>query len=146
VHLDVLHTECITMQYRITIEELRMNTVKLIDMLCEATTAVWHTISTFEKLSKEALAREDISISYLTTNTMRMVRDIYKALPEELKTNEATAAADDLYWHIHDTDGKHEREVTKKIRDINNVVFMFAHDANDTMFVAKQLYGFVDPE
>ena len=119
-----------------------MNTHKALNVLCDACSGLYHTVSFALKCGEKARADMDLNTVLMFNNMASVIREMHAELPDSIKTEESIKAVGDLYWHVHDPDGDESDANIKSFRAPLSILHQFAHDSFHEMCEMRDKYGF----
>jgi hypothetical protein len=121
-----------------------MKTSNLISLLTAAVSALNNATKLYrdvtETTSDEPVDFEEkmnINPHLFLSYPCDVVRQLYKELPEQLKTEEASKAFDNLYPHMY-------KDKMIKIAQPALILFHFAHDISQERYAAMERFGLTD--
>jgi len=128
-------------------EDKMMKTNKTINLLCSACTNLNTVIDVYKSVTSDVTGTAEEKSAYFRKITDEnihtflsypcdLVKDLYTALPEDLKTPEITEMTSKLYAHLHEDD-------YTKLRPLGSKMHTFAHDLYQEMTAARRKFGFV---
>ena len=119
-----------------------MNTYKLLNVYCDACTALWQVVSYGLKMGEDSRKLEDFNGIQMFNSLGSVVRELHDDLEFSLQTDESIEACKSLFWHVHNPEGDESDENIRSYRDVLITMHSHAHDTFQEMCKMRDKYGF----